>query len=144
MARGAAALFAMGYPLNWQAITGTPTGHVELPQNQWVEEPFWQDSEESRGLLFTPVKHPFLGMPERGNGTTWTSEINLKAYPYLKDHRMQSDVIFPAAGYVDTMIALCRDQFGPDKIIEVENAVIHEALFINADDEVSTIPTAGV
>ncbi|UWR10454.1 type I polyketide synthase [Sulfitobacter mediterraneus] len=136
MARGAAALFAMGYPLNWQAITGTPTGHVELPQNQWVEEPFWQDSEESRGLLFTPVKHPFLGMPERGNGTTWTSEINLKAYPYLKDHRMQSDVIFPAAGYVDTMIALCRDQFGPGKIIEVENAIIHEALFINADDEV--------
>ncbi|MFK7835027.1 MAG: SDR family NAD(P)-dependent oxidoreductase [Sulfitobacter sp.] len=136
MAVAAASLFVQGHSLQWEAITGTPKTHVALPQNVWIEEPFWQDSEESRGLLFTPVKHPFLGMPEQGNGTTWTSEINLKAYPYLKDHRMQTDVIFPAAGYVDTMVAMSRDQFGADKIIEVEDAVIHEALFIAPEDEV--------
>jgi len=136
MARAAAALFVEGLSLNWNVIAGTSSCHVELPQNVWIEEPFWQDSEESRGLLFKPIKHPFLGMPERGNGTTWTSEINLRAYAYLKDHRMQSDVIFPAAGYVDTMVAMCRDQFGPDRAIEVEDAIIHEALFILPEQEV--------
>ncbi|KAG1648365.1 Phenolphthiocerol synthesis polyketide synthase type I Pks15/1 [Nymphon striatum] len=136
MARAAAALFVEGYPLDWAAITGTPSVHVELPQNVWIKEQFWQDSEESRGTLFKPVGHPFLGSPERGKGTSWTSEINLRAYPYLNDHRMQSDVIFPAAGYVDTIIAMCRDQFGPDKTIEIEDAVIHEALFIAPEQEV--------
>lgn len=128
MAQAAATLFVEGYPLKWRAITGTPDVHVPLPQNVWIEEEFWQDSEESRELLHMQKQHPFLGFAEHGHGSTWNSEINLRAYPYLTDHRMQSETLFPAAGYLDTMIALCREQFGPDKPIELENAVIHEAL----------------
>ena len=136
MARAAAALFVEGHPLDWATIAGRPGTHVDLPLNVWIKEQFWQDSEESRSLLFKPVEHPFLGMPERGNGTSWTSEINLKAFSYLKDHRMQSDVIFPAAGYVDTIIALSRAQFGADKTIEIEDSVIHEALFIAPEQDI--------
>ena len=136
MAQAAAALFVEGYPLDWSAISGAPKAYVALPQNVWIEEPFWQDSEESRDFLNATAKHPFLGSPVRGKGTSWSAEINLKAYGYLKDHRMQSDVIFPAAGYVDTMIAMCRDLFGADVPVEIENAVIHEALFIAPDQDV--------
>lgn len=136
MAQAAATLFVEGYPLKWRAITGTPDVHVPLPQNVWIEEEFWQDSEESRELLQMQKQHPFLGFAEHGHGSTWNSEINLRAYPYLTDHRMQSETLFPAAGYLDTMIALCREQFGPDKPIELENAVIHEALFISEEQDV--------
>lgn len=136
VAQAAAALFVQGHDLDWQAISGVASVRVELPPNAWMEEPFWQDSEESRSLLFKPVKHPFLGQREQGNGTTWLSEINLKAYAYLKDHRMQADTIFPAAGYIDTIIAMCRERFGPDNAIEIEDAIIHEALFIDPEAEI--------
>lgn len=135
-AQAAATLFVEGHDLDWSAICGAPGAPVDLPGNAWIEEPFWQDSEESRVLLFKPIKHPFLGQREKGNGTTWLSEINLKAYAYLKDHRMQSDTIFPAAGYIDTIIAMSREYFRADKTIEVEDAVIHEALFIDPEAEV--------
>jgi len=136
VAQAAAALFVQGFDLDWAAVSGTPSTGVDLPPNAWMEEPFWQDSEESRSLLFVPVKHPFLGQREQGNGTTWLSEINLKAYAYLKDHRMQADTIFPAAGYLDTIIAMCRERFGADKTIEIEDAIIHEALFIDPEAEI--------
>lgn len=136
IARAAAELFVQGFDLDWRSISGEPSETIELPNNAWIEEPFWQDSEESRGLLFEPIKHPFLGQRERGNGTSWLSEINLKAYAYLKDHRMQADTIFPAAGYIDTIIAMCRQRFGDGKTIEIEDAVIHEALFIDPEAEI--------
>jgi acyl transferase domain-containing protein/NADPH:quinone reductase-like Zn-dependent oxidoreductase/acyl carrier protein len=135
-ARAAAQLFVQGVPLDWSAITGTPTAHVELPQNVWIKEQFWNDSEESRDAMYGPGHHPFLGKPERGNGASWMAEFSLHDFPYLKDHRMQSDVIFPAAGYIDTMIAAARRQFGANKAVEVEDAIIHEALFIATDEEV--------
>ncbi|MGI3184105.1 zinc-binding dehydrogenase [Nioella aestuarii] len=87
-------------------------------------------------MLFKPIKHPFLGQRARGNSKSWLSELNLRAYAYLKDHRLQSDVIFPAAGYIDTMIAMCREEFGADKTLEIEDAIIHEALFIDPDAEI--------
>lgn len=136
LAHAAASLFVQGHPLDWAAVSGTPSRFVELPPYAWQNEAFWQDSEESRSLLNVGIKHPFLGQSERGRGTTWTSEINLRAYDFLTDHRMQQDVIFPAAGYIDAMTAMGREIFGPDKVIEVENAVIHEALFIAQDQDV--------
>jgi acyl transferase domain-containing protein/NADPH:quinone reductase-like Zn-dependent oxidoreductase/acyl carrier protein len=134
--QAAASLFVEGHQLDWTAISGTTDAHVDLPGYAWEHEAYWQDSEESRELLFRRIKHPFLGQRGRGNGTTWLSEINLKAYAYLKDHRMQSDVIFPAAGYIDTIIAMCREVHGDGKVIEIEDSVIHEALFFGIEDEV--------
>ncbi|MEP5731698.1 MAG: SDR family NAD(P)-dependent oxidoreductase [Sulfitobacter sp.] len=136
MAQVIGALFVHGYPLNWSAIAAPLTSFVDLPKNTWVKENFWSDSEESRDFLSATPMHPFLGASDRGNSTSWSSEINLRAYGYLKDHRMQSDVIFPAAGYIDMMIAMSRERFGPDKVIEVEDAIIHEALFISSDDDI--------
>jgi len=136
MARTAAELFVQGCALDWAAISGMPSRSVDLPGYAWQLEEFWQDSEESRAILYRPVKHPFLGQEAKGNGTVWHSEINLKAYAYLKDHRMQADVIFPAAGYLDTIFAMGRQVFGADKVLEIEDAVIHEALFVNPDDVV--------
>lgn len=136
IARAAASLFVEGHDLDWSAICGRAATRVDLPRYAWAEEAHWHDSEESRAMLGAGIKHPFLGQRERGNGTTWTSEINLRAYSWLKDHRLQSDVIFPAAGYLDSLIAMGRELFGDGKPIEIEDAHVHEALFIAPEDEV--------
>ncbi len=136
VARAAATLFVEGSDLDWGQIAGSPSVHVELPRYVWQMEEFWQDSEESRDVLLKPVKHPFLGQRNRAQSTSWLSEINLKAYDFLKDHRLGGDVIFPAAGYVDTIVAVCRELFGTSGVLELEDAVIHEALFIAADQDI--------
>ncbi len=134
LARTAANLFVQGHDLDWQSITGGATHTVNLPLNRWMEEPLWQDSEESRKQLNTPWSHPFLGMPTTHATKSWMMEINTKAWPFLKDHRMENDTLFPGAGHVEMMIALGREVHG-DKPIEIQNAIIHEALFIPDDKD---------
>lgn len=136
MARTAATLFVEGSELDWDKIAGTPSVHVELPGYVWQMDQFWQDSEESRDILLKAIKHPFLGQRARSQGAAWISEINLKAYDFLKDHRLGGDVIFPAAGYVDTIVAVCRELFGTFGVLELEDAVIHEAMFIATDQDI--------
>lgn len=134
-ARTAAQLFVSGHDLDWEVIT-KDLGHIiDLPKYVWANEEFWTDSEESRKLMFTPIKHPFLGVISNHSAKSWRSEINLKSYSYLKDHRLQSDTIFPAAGYIDTLIAAGHELFG-DKAFEIEDALIHDAMFIGDDQDV--------
>ncbi|WP_432675932.1 acyltransferase domain-containing protein [Nioella aestuarii] len=40
MAQAAAELFVQGVDLNWPAITGQPSRHIDLPANAWQSEPF--------------------------------------------------------------------------------------------------------
>ncbi len=131
-----ASVFVDGIDLDWAAVNGREnTAKVDLPQLPWAEEAYWSDSEESRQILTVPVKHPYLGMRATDMSHSWKSEINLKAYPYLKDHRLQSETIFPAAGYIDTLLACANEMWG-DKPIEIEQALIHDAMFIGADQEI--------
>lgn len=133
--RAAAQLFVAGYNLDWATICGGRSPETELPGYAWQNEAFWNDSEESRDILGTAVRHPYLGMRSQGASTSWKSEINLKAYPYLRDHRLQNDTIFPAAGYIDTILAAAHELFG-DKTFEIENAIIHDAMFIGPEQDI--------
>ena len=134
-ARCAAKLFVLGHDLDWAQIAPISDALVELPKTVWAQTEFHKDSEESRDILNAPAMHPFLGMRAMGASTTWKSEINLGAYPYLKEHRLQADAIFPAAAYIDTIIAGAHEVFGA-KAFEIKDATIHDALFIDPDKDV--------
>ncbi|MCP3972394.1 MAG: KR domain-containing protein [Rhodobacteraceae bacterium] len=134
-AQSAASLFVDGQALDWQAITQGLDPAVELPRTLWQLQPHWKGSEEADHLLQVPVTHPFLGMRSTDAGTAWKSEINLKAYPYLKDHRLQFDTIFPAASYIDTMLAVAHELFG-EQSFEIEDAQILDAMFIGDEQDI--------
>lgn len=133
--RTLAALFVRGIAPDWTAISGQAPKQFDLPKQSWVCEAHWTDSEESRKGLFGPAPHPFLGERGEGTGNSWRAEINTKAYPFLKDHRLQAETIFPGAGYVDVLLAAGREIFG-DVPLEVGEGVIHDALFLADDKDV--------
>lgn len=133
--RTLAALFVRGIDPDWKAITGEAPKDIDLPKEAWIDEPHWTDSEESRKGLFGAAPHPFLGERVDGIGTSWRSEINTKAYPFLKDHRLQAETIFPGAGYVDMLLAVGRELFG-DVPLEIGEGILHDALFLSDDKDV--------
>lgn len=124
-----ASLFVRGIEPDWTALVGARPSHVDLPRQSWQNEDHWHDSEEARTRLFSPPSHPFLGDRSEGVETSWRSEINTQAYPFLKDHRLQAETIFPGAGYVDMLFALGRELFG-DVPLEITDALIYDALFL--------------
>jgi len=134
-ARNAAELFVSGQVLNWSNLNGPSAKKVDLPDYAWSETEYWKSSEEADLVLKDGMVHPFLGMQLMSYPYAWQAEINLAAHPFIKDHRLASETLFPAAGYVDIVCAMARQIFG-DKPFEAYDLKIHEAFFIQPDDEI--------
>ncbi|MEP5729523.1 MAG: SDR family NAD(P)-dependent oxidoreductase [Sulfitobacter sp.] len=135
MARAAARLFVGGSKLDWSAVNGEPSRHIALPSYPWQNDSYWSGSEEWQESAFSKPTGAFLGNPVSGAKSAWMSDINLQAFPFIGEHRLQSECVFPGAGYMEIMFEAARYLF-EDGVIEVENMQIHEALFIPSDSEV--------
>ncbi|UOA33742.1 Mycocerosic acid synthase-like polyketide synthase (plasmid) [Sulfitobacter sp. DSM 110093] len=128
-AASAAELFVHGVELDWRALYGPGDSSISLPSYAWDTDRYWADSEDSSYQLFTCADHPLLGLRTRGPADVWVQDINISSPSFLKDHRYVGEALFPAAGYVDVMLAAGQVLF-PDKVLELENVGFHKALFL--------------
>ncbi|KAK5988830.1 Highly reducing polyketide synthase pspA [Cladobotryum mycophilum] len=98
-------LFQLGVELDWEHITALGRTLVDLPLYPWRREgPYWSESRLSRHWRFRKfAKHDLLG--ERVSAAsesrpTWRNILRLNDLPWLEDHQVTGDIIFPAAGYI--------------------------------------------
>ncbi|KAI1076097.1 polyketide synthase-like protein [Whalleya microplaca] len=107
----AGSLFLYGHALNWTKINNLPNDATlqllhNIPPYPW---------DYSGGLLWTEprasielrnrqyVRHELLGSQQlAGNGVDWNwrNILLLSEVPWIRDHKVESLVIFPASGYV--------------------------------------------
>ncbi|PNY24582.1 LOW QUALITY PROTEIN: Polyketide synthase [Tolypocladium capitatum] len=121
-------LFLRSYPVNMDKITHafveesfTLPGHkpvrgatiVDLPPYQWnYTRPLWGEaraSSEQRNLMFP--RHDVLGQLVIGNSLaepTWRNVLRVHDLPWLKDHHLGGEFVFPAAGYFAMAIEAIR------------------------------------
>nr|MDQ3281406.1 SDR family NAD(P)-dependent oxidoreductase [Acidobacteriota bacterium] len=90
-------------PIDWSAIYPDVTP-VPLPAYAWQRERFWLDEakhvEES--------VHPFLvrSLEDLSTGARlWDAEIDVERAPWLADHRVGDAIVFPAAGWIELVVA---------------------------------------
>jgi acyl transferase domain-containing protein/NRPS condensation-like uncharacterized protein/acyl carrier protein len=136
LAHAAAVLHVSGIEPQPDAIAGIrPPQDLKLPDYPWTKRPLWIDSEEAKHALFVADDHVLLGKRNLAPRPSWTSEINLSAFGWLKDHAVQGDCVFPGAGYIEMMVAAAWAHFGPGPI-ELHAVRFLEALSIAPDDEI--------
>ncbi|EQB57536.1 beta-ketoacyl synthase domain-containing protein [Colletotrichum gloeosporioides Cg-14] len=82
----------------------TPSVIVDLPNYSWNHsQRYWHETQASRDWRFKKfINHDLLG--SKMNGTAWQSPIFQKTLrlgdmPWLRDHMMGNQIIFPGAGY---------------------------------------------
>ncbi|KAM0273499.1 hypothetical protein ACHAQH_008324 [Verticillium albo-atrum] len=82
-----------------------PSVIVDLPNYQWNHSRrYWREglaTEEHRHRPF--ISHELLGSKVLSTGwqfPTWTKIIHLSDLPWLKDHRIDNEIIFPVGGYL--------------------------------------------
>lgn len=109
-------LFLRDYPLDMEKITTIeetlPGGKihntkgsfiVDLPSYQWNRKEFWGEarlSREQRAPTF--MRHDILGSLLHGGSLaepTWRNVLRIRDVPWLKDHSLGGEAVFPAAGY---------------------------------------------
>ncbi|KAH8203671.1 hypothetical protein TruAng_002201 [Truncatella angustata] len=105
-------LFGAGYAVSFsdvneynQAQTEEPSIIVDLPNYAWNHsKKYWHESLASKDWRYRPfIRHDLLGT--KILGTSWNSPIfrnrlRLKDNPWLRDHKLGEQVVFPGAAYV--------------------------------------------
>lgn len=106
----AASLACSGYPVNFQAINDPspsrdPCVLVDLPTYSWNHSrSYWAEPRISKA--FRDRKHPrknLLGVVDRGScpfEPRWKNFLRVSEDPWLADHKIQSNIVYPAAGYI--------------------------------------------
>lgn len=154
-------MFLRGYPVDMDKIThayvdetvtsadGKPARGsiiVDLPPYQWnYTRPYWGEaraSREQRNPKFG--RHDILGQLVIGNSLaepTWRNVLRVRDLPWLKDHHLGGENVFPAAGYFSMAIEAIRqiNESSP-KPVDVECYVlrdvsIQQALVTPDDDD---------
>ena len=106
---------------------------LALPKREWIHQDIYPISIEHKVKAFNPVIHPLLGRREFGPIPTWSNEFSLKAYRYLAGHRVHGDCLFPAAGYIEMIIAAISAEEGHGPV-ELRDLALYEALSLGEDD----------
>ncbi|GAA1957156.1 type I polyketide synthase [Kitasatospora viridis] len=128
-ARFAAALgeaFAHGVEVDWQQVFQNPRpSRIELPTYAFQHEQFWLNSVAgnadvtSAGL--TPTEHPILSAAltrADTDGTVLTGRLSLGTHPWLADHAVGGELLFPGTGYLELALQ-AAEVAGLDRVADL-------------------------
>ena len=136
-----AELYAAGIPVSWVDYhEGRTRPTVTLPTYAFDRRRYWlpapgQGRRAAASARRDPGGHPLLGTEtttaqQRAAGTReFATALAPDAPDYLADHVVLGQVVFPAAGYVETLLALLDAVYG-DSGRPVRELRIHEPMLL--------------
>ena len=98
-------LHLQAVPINFDAVTPGNAVLTDLPLYSWHHDlQYWNESRVTREWrLRNFPHHELLGSRTlEGNDLepTWRNILRLEDVPWIEDHRIINDIVFPAAGYI--------------------------------------------
>lgn len=133
-------LYIRGAQVAWkEALGDAPL--ARLARRVWLEESYPIDfTRRARraASLGSTNEHPWLAEPwsppGRDDEAVFRTRVSLDVSPWLVDHQVQSEVIFPAAGYLELAVSALRRLF-PRRAqrVELRNVTFSKPLFLDAE-----------
>ncbi|TMG97907.1 MAG: acyltransferase domain-containing protein, partial [Betaproteobacteria bacterium] len=105
MLESVAKLHVRGVAVQWERLSTGDAPHQPFPSYPWQRQRFWTESPDARALRLSGPSHPLLGTLKRGANPAWLSDIGPHTHAFLGDHRLDDRAVFPAAGYVELLLA---------------------------------------
>lgn len=111
----------------------------DLPSYPWDHSrTFWHESRRSRALRARPSPaHPLLGTLSPDSTPTdlvWHNQLRVTDLPWLRGHRLQGQIIYPAAAYMVSVIHAALHVTGSRqkkaKKIELRDMLIGKAIVL--------------
>ena len=122
-----------GWKLNFSKLFSVPFNPARLPNYQWDREFIkLPPSPESRGYLHPKRLNSLLGWQLPGNAPAYENVLGIQDYAWLADHKAGSSTPFPAAGFIETMLAAARATFDAPQL-ELRWTSIHRPLNFTED-----------
>jgi len=107
-----AALYASGVRPDWRVLGPLGGRFVRLPAYAWQRQEYWQETPDSEmdrlGLPGSVYQNQLMHAAQ----PTWEVEINSQFFPFLHDHGVQGQTVFPGMGYVESALFAQREISG--------------------------------
>ncbi len=134
-------LYQHGVDFDWQAfVKHQAFNKVELPFYAFDRKHHWMTLNPRYRFRFgndqAAQGHPLLGQLKGDRNAEqfhYACELNANNPAYLVDHKVNGQVVFPGAGYIETLIAAQVDIFG-ETGGDISNVVIYEPLYLTDDN----------
>lgn len=117
-----------GWDILWDSLFPHPAASIPLPTYKWNKEHCWHaPSSESRNYLTQKRIHPLLGWQLPCKANVYENTINTTDFSWLQDHMVGNSVIYPAAAFIESMLAAGRQVF-PDQPTALERVALFSPL----------------
>ncbi|KAF4208764.1 hypothetical protein CNMCM8927_008713 [Aspergillus lentulus] len=139
-------LYLHGHTVDFQAINGKGDIVTNLPAYPWDRKSLnWQESRLSRNWRFRAFpNHELLGsrMLEASDlEPGWRNVLDTGNVPWLLDHRVSREVLFPCAGYI-SMIHEAMRQLSNNDDCTIQNLSMQVPLILPRSDTIELVTTA--
>lgn len=84
---------------------------LTLPAYAWDKSRWWNEAPDWRDGRLAPGGRGLLDVRLARATPTWISRLDNRHMSYLKDHKVESHVIFPAAGFVELVLEVGQQIF---------------------------------
>lgn len=128
-------LYTRHVPINIKALSPTGKCLSDLPRYPWNhEESFWSESRMSRDYRLRQHPHQdLLGIRTLESSSTepsWRNLLHLNTVPWVRDHRVGEDIVFPMAGYLAIAGEAARQISGIEEAFTIKRFVMTTALVL--------------
>ncbi|KPI35158.1 Lovastatin diketide synthase LovF [Cyphellophora attinorum] len=137
-------LFSLGMPVDLETLTPHGRHLHDLPSYPWHRERLWNESRISRQWRMRPFpRHELLGVPILENNElepTWRNVLRVNEVPWIADHQIDANIVFPGAGYI-AMVGECMRQLagGNSDAYTVKDVSIKNALVVHENQSAELI-----
>ncbi|TWU40627.1 type I polyketide synthase [Novipirellula artificiosorum] len=128
-------LYQLNAPIDWQAIAAKPKTRIRLPHYPMQRQRLWQESHESQRTRLQHDFHPLLGTRTSAPDPVWQSQLSTKIHPYLGDHIVQGNCLYPAAAMVEAALKVSLSDVHattqPSMCVRLEDMRLHQPLALD-------------
>jgi len=126
-------LHRLGVDLRFGAMT--PSRRLlKLPTYPWNKARWWSESSEAQHSRLAPGGRGLLDARLLRSVPTWTCRLDERHLAYLRDHRVDKHIIFPAAGFIEMALEAGRDLF-EGRPFAIEELEIRKPLIVPENPE---------
>ena len=118
-------LYVRGVDVAFRALHPSGSRCVSLPSYPWQRERYWIEegpvARSRSGVAPNDGSHPLLGASlapaAHPESHYWERWVSASALPYLDDHRVQGEVVFPGAGFLEMALAAATEVYGEGSFV---------------------------
>ena len=139
-------LYQHGIQFSFEPLTRGGYALPDLPSYPWDHSgSYWYESRLSKDWRFRKYGyHGLLGLRVAESTTiepSWRNVLALEEEPWLYDHKIRDDVIFPFTGYVAMAGECIRQMSGVADGYSLRHVITHSALVLTNSTTVEMITT---